>query len=237
MQAAQDDVARFGSITDPHRRVFAGMLAALDDSVGAVLGALRQAGIEENTLIFFFSDNGGPTAELTSSNKPLSGGKGQLLEGGIRIPFMAQWKGRLPAGRVYEQPVISLDILPTALAAADAPAPGAAVDGVNLLPFLDGTRAEPPHRVLYWRYGSQGALRRDNWKLYRRGGAPPQLFDLAADLGEQHDLAGEKPELVKELEAEWQALDAQMVPPLWGGGAAGKGKKANGKKKKTNGSR
>jgi arylsulfatase A-like enzyme len=197
------------------------MLSALDDSVGAVLAKLRQAGLEEQTLIFFFSDNGGPTVELTSSNKPLSGGKGQLLEGGIRIPLLVQWKGHLPAGEVYQHPVISLDILPTALAAAGVAVPDSAgLDGVNLLPYLSGGASGPPHQRLFWRYGPQGALRQGDWKLYQRGTNPPQLFDLSTDLGEQHNLAEKKPELLGQLQSAWKQWDAQMVLPLWGGGAA-----------------
>jgi arylsulfatase B len=225
MQAAPKYLKRFGRIADEHRRIFAAMLSALDDSIGAVLGKLHQAGLEEKTLIFFFSDNGGPTAELTSSNKPLSGGKGQLLEGGIRIPFLVQWKGHLPAGKVYEQPVISLDILPTALAAAGAPAPESArLDGVNLLPYLTGANSGPPHERLFWRYGPQGALRKGNWKLYQRGSSPPQLFDLSTDIGEQNNLAEKKPQVLGQLQSAWKELDAQMLAPLWGAGAARKAK-------------
>jgi len=225
MQATPKYLQRFGQIADEHRRIFAAMLAALDDSIGAVLTKLRQAGLDEQTLIFFFSDNGGPTAELTSSNKPLSGGKGQLLEGGIRIPFLVQWKGHLPAGKVYQQPVISLDILPTALAAAGAPVPDTAkLDGVNLLPYLSGTESGPPHEQLFWRYGPQGALRSGNWKLYLRGNNPPQLFDLPTDIAEQNNLAEKRPEVLQQLHSAWKQLGAQMTAPLWGGGAARKAK-------------
>ncbi|MCP5112607.1 MAG: sulfatase-like hydrolase/transferase, partial [bacterium] len=117
LQATFESIKRHQSIPDIHRQIFAGMISILDDSLGRVLAALRRHQIEENTLIIFFSDNGGPTRELTSSNAPLRAGKGAVYEGGIRIPFLLQWKGAVPAGKVYEEPVISLDSVPTALAA------------------------------------------------------------------------------------------------------------------------
>jgi len=218
MQATHKYMERFPDVVDEHRRVFAAMLSALDDGVGAVMGKIREAGLEEDTLVFFLSDNGGPTAELTSSNLPLTGGKGQLYEGGTRIPFLVAWKGQLPAGRIYDEPITSLDLLPTALAAAGEQPPVAPeVDGVNLLPYLSGDGAGTPHDVLYWRYGPQGALREGNWKYLQLGrGGAAQLFDLSRDLGEQHDMAAERPEILSRLEKAWQAWNTEQVEPLWG---------------------
>lgn len=223
MQAAARDFRRFGHIQDPHRRVFAAMLSAFDDGIGAILSLLRRDKLEEKTLIFFLSDNGGPTEELTSSNKPLRGGKGQLWEGGIRVPFLMQWKGHVPAGKVYSEPVISLDVLPTALAAAGAkPREGRAPDGVNLLPFLTGAPGKPPHEQLFWRYGASLALRRGKWKLVKQAerGAPAasfRLFDLSADIAETTDLAAANPAVVAEMRGELDRLNARMVPARWGG--------------------
>src|SRR5262249_13375544 len=122
MHATPDRMERFAPILDLTRRTYAAMLAALDEAVGRVLDKLRAEKLEENTLIVFFSDNGGPTMVGTtingSRNMPLRGSKRTTLEGGIRVPFALQWKGRLPAGRVYDRPIIQLDLLPTALAAA-----------------------------------------------------------------------------------------------------------------------
>ena len=217
MQAKVEYFKRSSGIPDQHRRVFAGMLSCLDDSVGAVLARLREKRLEEDTLVFCISDNGGPTEELTSSNKPLRGGKGQLFEGGIRIPFLAQWKGRLPANRVYDQPVISLDIFATAAAAAGAATPaGRGIDGVNLLPYLSGQNKSAPHETLFWRHNNmQIALRKGNWKLIKGPGRPPSLFDLSSDIGENTDLAQQKPEIVRELESMIEEYNRQMVPPLW----------------------
>jgi len=223
MQAKLNYVLRFGDIGDEHRRVFAAMLSSLDDGVGLLLGKLRERKLEEDTLIFFISDNGGPTAELTSSNKPLRGGKGQLWEGGIRIAYMIQWKGHLPAGKVDHRPVISLDTYATAIAAAGGKLPqGRVIDGVNLLPYVSGKNSASPHETLFWRYGGSLALRKGNWKLVKqaeRGGPQPafQLFDLSRDIAETADLAAKRPDLARELRAELDRLNGQMVEPLWGG--------------------
>ncbi len=229
MQAKPEYMQRFDYIDDPHRRVFAAMLSSLDDGVGALLRKLREKKVEEDTLIFIVSDNGGPTQELTSSNKPLRGGKGQLWEGGIRTPSMAQWKGHLPAAKVYDEPVISLDIFATAAAAAGAK--GRAIDGVDLLPYLSGRNPNAPHETLFWRYGRNIAVRKGNWKLVRQAqpGNPDaafQLFDLSSDIAETTNLASQKPELARELQAALAQLNAQMVDPLWGGRFRGQATKS-----------
>jgi arylsulfatase B len=210
MQAPLDYSRRFARIGDLHRRVFAGLVSAMDDSIGAVLKR-----VPDDTLVIFLSDNGGPTAELTSSNKPLRGFKGQMYEGGLRVPFAMRWKGRIPAGRVYERPVSALDIVPTVLAAAGAPLPDG-LDGVDLLPHLDGRRAGDPHQTLFWRLGRDTALRHGDWKLVRQGKPEWELFDLARDVGESRDVSTANPGVVADLRARLEALDAQMVPPLWG---------------------
>src|SRR6185436_18597549 len=110
--------SRFASIGDEKRRKFSAMLSAMDDNVGMVLDKLAAEKLEDKTLVFFIADNGGPTPSTTSRNNPLHGFKAQVWEGGIRVPYMVQWKGTLPAGKVFDHPVISLDIVPTSLAAA-----------------------------------------------------------------------------------------------------------------------
>jgi arylsulfatase A-like enzyme len=212
------------------------MLTALDEAVGKVLDSLRAARLEENTLIFFLSDNGGPTMLGTtinaSRNTPFRGSKRTTLEGGIHVPFVVQWKGKLRAGTVYDRPVIQLDILPTALAAAGAGAASdSRLDGVNLLPYLAGETAAAPHEELYWRMGEQFAIRRGDWKLVQYDEAadhsdkrsvatqvkvtPPRLYNLAKDPGERHDLAAENPGALQELRSVWQAWNAQLARPLW----------------------
>ena len=225
LQAPDAYLQRFARIPDVHRRIFAALLAQLDDGVGRVLARVRAEGLEDRTLIVFLSDNGGPTRELTSSNRPLRGEKGQLLEGGIRVPIIAQWKSRLPAGVEEARMMSSLDI--TATSAAVAGAKLASTDGVDLMPHLtgQGSRDQPIRTQLYWRVGPQAALRSGDWKLHRgRGDRTWQLFNLARDISEEHDLSATEPAKRAELEAAWKALDTQMIEPLWnpGGGRRAK---------------
>ncbi len=226
MHASDKRLAKFANIADEKRRTFASMLSALDDGIGAVLQKLRDAGAEEDSLIFFVADNGGPTANNTSRNDPLRGFKATTWEGGVRVPWLVQWKGRLSAGRVYEFPVIQLDILPTALAAAGIELKDAKFDGVNLLPYLRGEKSARPHETLYWRFGQQMAVRHGDWKLVRanergqgvrnRDELPAHVFNLASDAGEQSDLAEKEPEKLKELQAIWDKWNAEQAKPLWG---------------------
>ncbi len=219
MQATPKYLDRFRHIPDIQRRIFAAMLAALDNSVGAILAKLRELNLEENTLIFFLSDNGGPTKELTSSNAPLRGGKGQLFEGGIRVPFLMQWKGKIPAGITYEHPVSSIDILPTALAAAGRPVKAPLkTDGKNLLPHLTGKDNNPPHEVLFWRYGRNIAVRVGDWKLVRQAqgaGNALELFNLSTDIAETFDQSRREPQITARLKAELDRLNSEMMEPLW----------------------
>lgn len=212
----------FAAITNVRRRKCAAMIALLDDAVGRILKSLRETGQMDRTLIVFFSDNGAPPKN-GSLNTPLRGGKGSLWEGGIREPFLMQWNGVLPAGRVVDAPIISLDLLPTALAAVDVKVPAEAqLDGVNLLPFLTGKTTNPPHQNLFWRYGNQWAVRSGDWKLTRSIDTtvrPPALktglYDLARDVSEQHDLSAAHPEKVQELQKLWDEWNQKNVRPLW----------------------
>ena len=207
---------RFAGITDPKRKKFLAMLAAMDDGVGAVIGAIRSAGAESKTLFIFHSDNGGLTSLNTSRNTPLRGEKEQLWEGGIRVPFIIQWKERVPAGLVYDDPVVQLDLFATILAAARVEQPhGRTIDGVNLIPYVDGTDPRVPHAALFWRYGFQSAARKGNWKLLDDGTNPSQLFDLAEDIGETTDLASARPDIVSDLESDLAVWNAELIPALW----------------------
>ncbi len=218
MQGADAYMERFQHIEDIHRRIFAAMLANLDDSVGAVLAKLRSSGLENNTLVFFISDNGGPTRELTSSNLPLRGGKGDVYEGGVRVPFLMQWPGTLPRGRVESRPVISLDIFATAAAVANSP-PNRPLDGVNLIPYLTGRDDRRPHDVLFWRLNQRAALRLGDWKLVRqaprRGSAGWEFYNLADDRGETRDLAESRPTALQDAVATWERWNAEMIAPRW----------------------
>jgi arylsulfatase A-like enzyme len=215
MEATEPYLARFPNLTGT-RRTHAGMVAAMDDAVGRVLGNVRSLGQEENTLIFFYSDNGGPTPQTTASNEPLRGYKGQFYEGGIRVPFLAQWKGKLPAGMVYREMVMGFDCHATALAAAGVPLPtDKPLDGVNLLPFLLGKQTGRPHDQLFWRAGEKHAARVGDWKLVQERGGEAQLFNLKDDISEATDLAAKEPAKLKELQAAYAAWDKQMMPAQW----------------------
>jgi arylsulfatase A-like enzyme len=225
MEADDARLARFAAIADPRRRTYAAMLTAMDDAVGRVRTALRDRGLERDTLVFFFSDNGGPTLADTalngSSNSPLRGSKRQTLDGGIHVPFVVSWPGTLQPGR-YERPVIQLDIAPTALAAAGIPTEDMGFDGVDILPHLTGRIAAEPHATLFWRFGAQMAIRRGDWKLVRWGSTEkldanetwPKLFHLAVDPGETRNLAAQEPARVAELEAAWGVWDATLPRPV-----------------------
>ena len=238
MEAKPEHLAQFAHVPDLHRRTLLAMMASLDENVGRVLAKLREVKLEKNTLIFFLSDNGGQTGPArvkpespfqygvnVSLNTPCRGEKGDLLEGGIRVPFLVQWKDRIPAGRTYDAPVISLDILPTALGVAGVkPQPDWKLDGTNLLPFLTGEKQGVPHDTLYWRFRfpldqpalHRWAIRQGDWKLVKNNTEPLSLYDLPADIGETNNLATQHPGKVRELEAAWQRWNAELKEPLWG---------------------
>ena len=242
MEAKPEHLAQYAHVRDLHRRTMLGMMASLDENVGRILQKLRETGLQENTLIFFLSDNGGPTGlprespdapfqfgQNTSLNDPCRGVKGQVLEGGIRVPFLVQWKGRIPAGQVLDHPVISLDIVPTALAVSGiAPQPfahkRAQLDGVNLLPYLTGESDKPPHQSLFWRFRFppnkpemyRWAIRNGDWKLVKDGLEPLALYNLADDIGETNNLAAQHPDRTRAMHAEWKQWDASNQEPNWG---------------------
>ncbi|HNX34888.1 MAG TPA: sulfatase-like hydrolase/transferase [Kiritimatiellia bacterium] len=197
------------------RRTYGADLRQMDDIVGRVMARLRERGLEENTLVFFFSDNGGPGG--AADNTPFRGTKWTLWEGGIHVPFVAQWKGRIPAGRVLNHPVIQVDVVATALAAAGAEiASEWKLDGANLLPLMEGRTDAAPHEALYWRFGVQYAVRQGDWKLVKAHiDQAPRLHNLAQDPGEQTDLAAQNPDKVKQLQALWDAWNAGNEPPRW----------------------
>jgi arylsulfatase A-like enzyme len=219
MQALDRYKSRFPNITDPDRKTCAGMLAALDDGVGRVLAAIREQKAEENTLIVFWSDNGGPTAVNTSSNAPYRGVKGQVLEGGHRVAFLLQWKGKLPAGAVYEKPVAGFDLHATAIAAAGLkPLMDRPMDGVDLVPYLTEQNSGVPHETLAWRQGGgdSWAFRKGDWKLLKMPGKDSvELYNLKEDVSESSNLADREVDRVKAMQAAYDAWSAQMQKPAW----------------------
>jgi arylsulfatase A-like enzyme len=204
----------FPEIPDPKRRRFAGVLKAMDDNVGRILDALRETGLEEDTLVVFLGDNGGPTPGNTSRNDPFTGYKDQIFEGGIRVPFLARWKGTLPAGTVESRPVSSLDLLPTAVALAGG-TPGENVEGVDLMPYLTGKKRGAIHESLCWRHDKDAAIRMGDWKLAAREGKGKRLYHLAEDPSEKTDLAAKYPDRVRDMSTAWDIWNKKNIPPLW----------------------
>ncbi len=217
METLKKYLKRFPDIQDKTRHTLAGMMASLDDNVGKLLEVLRTNGLEEQTLIWFLGDNGGQTPQSTARNEPLRGHKGMVYEGGFRVPFFVQWKGHLPQGSIYRQPVISLDILPTSVAAATGKDFfDAQLDGVNLLPFLSGQNGAPPHEALYWKMAKKWAIRWGDWKLLVETASPsaaPELYNLSEDISETKNLAAENPEKVAQLQTLWKKWAAQLKTP------------------------
>lgn len=206
-----------GAFTDlslPVQRTWAGMLTAMDEAVGKILQKVQESDLDHDTLIFFLGDNGGTRVGGIGANDPLRGFKGDMYEGGVRVPFLVQWKGTLPKNALYERPVSSLDILPTALAVAGGQAPQHA-EGVNLVPYLLGENSGTPHDRLFWRWFEKSAARVGDWKLVREGDGSQQLFNLASDLGETQDLSASHPEKLKELQNAYDEWNARNVAPKW----------------------
>jgi arylsulfatase A-like enzyme len=232
LQATEKYLERVKGIADEKRRTYAAMICAMDEAIGLVLAKLEAQKQTDNTLIFFFSDNGGPSFANASSNVPLRGDKGQVLEGGIRVPFLVSWPAKLPKGKDYDQAVSSLDVFATATAVAGAKLPAALkLDSVNLLPFLTGEKKGAPHENLFWRTGggASHAVRAGEWKWLRMRGEAAQLYNLKQDIGESRNVIAEQPEVAKRLEAAVMAWDKELVAPIFespkGGGAKAKQKK------------
>lgn len=216
MHAKDADLQQFSEIESKSRRSYAAMTKALDDAVGRILAELKAQGIERNTLVMLVNDNGGATNNA-SDNGPYRGRKGSKWEGGIRVPLLMRWLGRLPAGVTYDKPVSALDLLPTALAAIEARETTYPenLDGVNLLPFVAKKKDGVPHEYLYWRRGVAAAIRKGPWKLIRIDGEPVALLNLDEDHRERSNRLVDHPELVVELMSALSLWEKELSPPKW----------------------
>jgi arylsulfatase A-like enzyme len=215
MQATEKYLSRFSHIADEKRRTYAAMVSAVDDGVNHLLNTLEKLKIDQNTLVFFLSDNGGPTKDNASSNKPLRGFKGDFYDGGIHVPFAVQWKGVIPAGTKYHQPVISLDIFGTA-AALNNLQPKNPIDGVNLIPYLTGRNTGMPHDALFWRGSSseKWAVRTPDDKLVMLADKT-ERFAIREDISERNNLHTSNPEKTTPLQALLEAWKKGLVPPAF----------------------
>ena len=202
------------------RAVYGAMVAGMDEGIGRVLDKLDELGLRQNTLVFFYSDNGGRREHAV--NFPFRGHKGMLFEGGIRVPFCVSWPKVIPGGGRYAKPITSLDIFPTALAAANVKRPESLqLDGVDLLPYLRGNDNAVPHQTLFWRYACGDdkygyAVRDGNDKLvFSAYKGRTLLFDLANDPWEQHDIADANAPIVKRLTKLYENWESGMMAPRW----------------------
>jgi arylsulfatase A-like enzyme len=241
LQATKKYLDRYRHVEDRGTRVYAAMVSALDDGVGEIRAKLKAEGLEKNTLIIFVSDNGcAAYIQGACSNAPLNGHKGTHLEGGVRVPYVVAWPGRIKGGQVDNRMVSTLDVVPTAAALAGAKLPKG-TDGVNLMPFVTGANPAVPNPTVYWRAGANFAIRDGNWKLWEANIADPSevasnaaaitpdgthavisphgqhvmLFDLKGDLGEKTNVAKANPGVVTTLQGKLKAWDKGNVPPQW----------------------
>ncbi len=209
---------RVRHITDETRQKYAALVVGLDDAVGEVLKKLDETGQTNNTLIWFLSDNGGPTGVTHSQNHPLQGAKGQVFEGGVRVPFLISWPGHLKEGSTFDSPVSSLDIFATVAAVTKATVPPShSLEGVNLLPLLTASGSPGMQRALFWRTGggAKFAIREGDWKLNGENPAKPLLFNLAADIGETKDRSADHPEIVARLRGQYEEWNRRNVAPVF----------------------
>ncbi len=207
VQAPEKYVAMYrGKVKDERLARYCGAVTCMDEAIGAVMEAVEKAGQRENTLVVFLSDNGGSG---NGGNAPLRGQKSTMWEGGLRVPFILRWPGKVPAGKVTDEFLTSLELVPTLLAAAGAEGPkGVKMDGFNLLPVLKG-EAKSPRKEMFWQRRGDKAARFENWKWVEseKGGG---LYDLSTDLGETKDLSGERPEVAREMRGRFERWRAEM---------------------------
>jgi arylsulfatase A-like enzyme len=215
MQAKKESLEKFAHIPDEGRRKLCAMLWSMDENIGRVLNALKETDEMDNTLIFFLSDNGGKPANNFSLNHPYRGQKGEFYDGGIHVPFCIQWNGHIAPGSVYKNPVSSLDIFPTSLAAAGQRVNVDVLDGSDLLPFLSGKKKGTPHDALYWKSGNKSAVRVGDWKLVQTGGKS-ELFNLAVDPYEETNISKTNPEKLQELQKAYKRWDEDNIPENYG---------------------
>jgi len=225
LQATEKYLSRFPNIEDKKRKTYAAMVSAVDDGVGRVLKSLEETGVEENTIVVFLSDNGG-AHNNASDNGPLRGFKGDLFEGGIRVPFAMQWKGVIPAGKTYEKAISSLDIMATVVAHTNVKiSTERPLDGVNLIPYLIGENDGEPHDYLFWRKWEQNAMaiRHGNYKLVANSDQDsnaPEMYDMSTNVDEQNNLKSSNEKGYDLLNMEWENWNKQLkdrVFPTLGG--------------------
>jgi arylsulfatase A-like enzyme len=202
---------------DENKRVYYAMINALDDAIGTLMEKMNALGLDENTIIYFLSDNGGASYTNATNNDPYKGGKLTDFEGGVNVPCMIKWKGHLQEGLVYKKPISSMDLFTTAIEVAECTLPDdRKYDGLNLLPYLNGENKGEPHESFYWRSDHIHAMRkgdykfimstRDNWL---------ELYNISEDKYETYDLSIGHPEIIKDLMRDFDEWEQSLKPPMW----------------------
>jgi arylsulfatase A-like enzyme len=217
LQATKADYDALSHIELHRERVYAAMIRALDRGVGQVVDALRENGLEDNTLVVFTSDNGGAGyIGLPDVNDPLRGWKITLFEGGIHVPYFMKWPAKLEGGQTYDAPVHGFDFFSTAAAAAGARLPtDRKIDGVDLVAHVNGDAPGVPHEQLFWRSGIAQSARVGDWKLNVGGPGKVWLYDLTNDPGEETNLADTRPDKLAELQTALARHNSEQAKPLW----------------------
>ncbi|AWW29536.1 sulfatase [Echinicola strongylocentroti] len=215
LEAKEEDLAMIEGLSGKRKKM-AAMTLAMDRACGQVLNQLKELGLDENTLVVFTNDNGGPTDASAANNYPLSGTKANHLEGGIRVPCLVRYPAGLSGRSSYSFPTSTLDLLPTFYAAAGGdPKVLEGSDGVNLLPYLSGEIAERPHDKLFWKKENRGAIRKGDWKLLRFPDRPAELYNIRQDEREEKNLAYDHPDMVRKLYKELFEWELSLERPLW----------------------
>lgn len=225
LEAPKETIEKYKNISNKHRQIYAAMIDKMDEGIGMIIDALRASGKLDNTIIFFLSDNGGVTNEANglsvySSNFPLRDGKGSFYDGGTHVPFLVHWPAGIKQHREFDGLVSSLDIAATAISIAQADTADAKLDGVNLTPYLQGQKADSPHKALFWRSdeGAAWAVRTPEAKFLKTGkktDATPELFDMVNDPGESTNIVMKNTEKRKELASLWNEWNSINKPIIW----------------------
>ena len=216
-QAAKKYYDMHTDTKDENKRVYYAMIHALDDAIGKLMNKMTAMGLDDNTLVFFISDNGAATYTGATDNYPYKGGKMNWFEGGINVPFMVKWKGHISEGLVYDKPVSSMDMFGTIAEIADLKLPDDRIyDGVNLLPFINDTKKGYPHETLYWRADHFYAMRNKDWKfLMSKRDNWAELYQISKDKYEHIDLKKENSDTLKTMLKDFNQWQKGLIDPLW----------------------
>ncbi len=217
LQATEKDLERNMHIEIEKRRIYAAMVSSMDDGIGLILDKLEEKKISDNTIVIFFSDNGGVEWYNFSDNGVLRGIKGDFFEGGIRVPFVMQWPKKIKAGITYDKPIISLDVFATVASAASAEKHiNNEIDGVDLLPYLTGNNSGLPHKYLYWQNRDKDIdVVRDERYKYLRIKNDEYIFDLKNDIGEETNIINSSKPIYDRLKSQFKEWEKNMIDPVF----------------------